>query len=252
MLPVFYALGAVVYQVYYAVVREARAGLAARSRVLLRPAVRHRSRAGAGVRRRLPLRPGALYRAELSMSASSICRCACWCRAWCRWRWSPPCRLFLTKTFIGRAIMAVAQDQLALQLMAASPTRIKRDRVRDLDRDLRDRRRAAHHHPAGRAVGRARIYRARVRHLRARRARQHSRHADRRDDARHPRELHLDLLRAILGAGRRVRRSAAGSWHSSRPACSDDRTAPVRTSTFALICVVVGARRVRDRALVRQ
>ena len=35
-------------------------------------------------------------------------------------------QIFLTKTFIGRAIMAVAQDQLALQLMAASPTRIKR------------------------------------------------------------------------------------------------------------------------------
>jgi branched-chain amino acid transport system permease protein len=35
-------------------------------------------------------------------------------------------QLFLTKTFMGRAIMGVAQDQLALQLMAASPTRIKR------------------------------------------------------------------------------------------------------------------------------
>ena len=35
-------------------------------------------------------------------------------------------QLFLTKTFIGRAIMAVAQDQLAVQLMGASPTRIKR------------------------------------------------------------------------------------------------------------------------------
>jgi branched-chain amino acid transport system permease protein len=35
-------------------------------------------------------------------------------------------QLFLTRTFMGRAIMAVAQDQLALQLMAASPTRIKR------------------------------------------------------------------------------------------------------------------------------
>jgi branched-chain amino acid transport system permease protein len=35
-------------------------------------------------------------------------------------------QLFLTKTFIGRAIMAVAQDQLALQLMAANPVRIKR------------------------------------------------------------------------------------------------------------------------------
>jgi branched-chain amino acid transport system permease protein len=35
-------------------------------------------------------------------------------------------QLFLTKTFIGRAIMAVSQDQLALRLMAADPVRIKR------------------------------------------------------------------------------------------------------------------------------
>ena len=35
-------------------------------------------------------------------------------------------QLFLTKTFLGRAIMAVSQDQLALQLMAADPISIKR------------------------------------------------------------------------------------------------------------------------------
>jgi branched-chain amino acid transport system permease protein len=35
-------------------------------------------------------------------------------------------QLFLTETFIGRAVMAVAQDQLALQLMGADPVRIKR------------------------------------------------------------------------------------------------------------------------------
>jgi len=35
-------------------------------------------------------------------------------------------QLFLTRTFLGRAIMAVAQDQVALQLMAADPIRIKR------------------------------------------------------------------------------------------------------------------------------
>ena len=35
-------------------------------------------------------------------------------------------QLFLSGTFTGRAIMAVAQDQLALQLMACSPRRIKR------------------------------------------------------------------------------------------------------------------------------
>ncbi len=34
--------------------------------------------------------------------------------------------LFVTRTFTGRAIMAVSQDQLALQLMSANPTRIKR------------------------------------------------------------------------------------------------------------------------------
>ena len=35
-------------------------------------------------------------------------------------------QLFLTRTFIGRAIMAVAQDQLALRLLAVDPIRIKR------------------------------------------------------------------------------------------------------------------------------
>jgi branched-chain amino acid transport system permease protein len=35
-------------------------------------------------------------------------------------------QLFLSRTFLGRAILAVAQDQLALRLMAANPTRIKR------------------------------------------------------------------------------------------------------------------------------
>jgi branched-chain amino acid transport system permease protein len=35
-------------------------------------------------------------------------------------------QLLLTRTFMGRAIMAVAQDQLALQLMAANPVHIKR------------------------------------------------------------------------------------------------------------------------------
>jgi len=34
--------------------------------------------------------------------------------------------LIITRTFIGRAIMAVSQDQLALQLMAVDPIRIKR------------------------------------------------------------------------------------------------------------------------------
>ena len=35
-------------------------------------------------------------------------------------------QLFMSRTFLGRAILAVAQDQLALRLMAVNPTRIKR------------------------------------------------------------------------------------------------------------------------------
>jgi branched-chain amino acid transport system permease protein len=35
-------------------------------------------------------------------------------------------QLFLSRTFIGRAIQAVSQDRVALQLMSVSPTRIKR------------------------------------------------------------------------------------------------------------------------------
>ena len=35
-------------------------------------------------------------------------------------------QIYLSRTFIGRAIMAVSQDQLALQLMAVDPIRIKR------------------------------------------------------------------------------------------------------------------------------
>jgi branched-chain amino acid transport system permease protein len=35
-------------------------------------------------------------------------------------------QFYLGRTFIGRAILAVSQDRLALQLMAADPTRIKR------------------------------------------------------------------------------------------------------------------------------
>ena len=51
-------------------------------------------------------------------------------------------QLFLSRTFIGRAIMAVAQDQLALQLMAADPDPHQAHRVRHLDRDRGARRRA--------------------------------------------------------------------------------------------------------------
>src|SRR4029077_7380324 len=44
-------------------------------------------------------------------------------------------QVFLGRTFIGRAILAVSQDRLALQLMAANPSRpwgVSRNDLRDL------------------------------------------------------------------------------------------------------------------------
>ena len=125
MLPVFYALGAVIYQVYYASFekrgQDSLRGLAFFFGLLFVTEVglvlvfgvdyRYVNAPYIGPTRNfgfvdLPLRmlvPGCV---ALAMVAAL--------------------QLFLTKTFIGRAIMGVAQDQLALQLMGASPTRIKR------------------------------------------------------------------------------------------------------------------------------
>ena len=76
-------------------------------------------------------------------------------------------QLFLTRTFIGRAIMAVAQDQLALRLLCGRPDPHQAHRLRHLHRHRGAGRRLPHHHPAGRALGRPRVHRPRVRHLRA-------------------------------------------------------------------------------------
>ena len=107
------------------VVRETRPGIVAWTRVLLRPVVHHRSITRPLFRRRLPLRRSALYRPDLALRRLDI-----------PLRILVPClvsllliaalQLVLTRTFIGRAIMAVAQDQLALKLMAVDPIRIKR------------------------------------------------------------------------------------------------------------------------------
>ena len=125
MLPVFYALGALVYQVYYQSFekrgQDALRGLAFFFGLLFVTEVA------------LVLVFGVDYRYEQAPYIGP---------SWnigivdLPLRMLVPClvavgmiaalQLFLTKTFIGRAIMGVAQDQLALQLMAASPTRIKR------------------------------------------------------------------------------------------------------------------------------
>ena len=150
-------------------------------------------------------------------------------------------QIILSYTFIGRAISAVAQDQLALRLMARLPDPHQAHRLRHLDRDHGGRRRVADHHPAGRALGRTRIYRPRVRDLRARRPRQPARHGDRGDAARHHRELHGDLLRAVLGAGGGVRRAAP---HARIPAGGSSRAiglSIVRTRVFLLVSIAVAA-----------
>jgi branched-chain amino acid transport system permease protein len=125
MLPVFYYLGAGVYQVYYASFerrgREALSGLAFFFGLLFITEVllilvfgvdyRYVEASYIGPSWRLgvmdfPLRMLVPCVAALLMFAAL--------------------QLYLSHTFIGRAISAVAQDQLALQLMGASPTRIKR------------------------------------------------------------------------------------------------------------------------------
>jgi branched-chain amino acid transport system permease protein len=125
MLPVFYALGAIVYQVYYASFekygQESLRGLAFFFGLLFVTEVG------------LILTFGVDYR---YVEATYIGP------TWSIGFVDFPLRMlvpftvsvilffmlqvFLTKTFIGRAIMAVAQDQLALRLMAADPIKIKR------------------------------------------------------------------------------------------------------------------------------
>lgn len=125
VLPAFYALGALVYQVYYVSFekrgQEALRGLAFFFGLLFVTEVL------------LVLVFGVDYR---YVSAGYIDTTLRFWDLSIPLRMLVPCvialimvallQLFLSKTFLGRAIMAVSQDQLALQLMAADPIRIKR------------------------------------------------------------------------------------------------------------------------------
>jgi branched-chain amino acid transport system permease protein len=125
MLPAFYAIGALVYQVYYASFekygQESLRGLAfffgllfvIEVTLVLVFGVDYRSVGAAYIGPSwrigvvdLPLRMLVPCTVALAMFGAL--------------------QLYLSRTFTGRAINAVAQDQLALQLMGASPTRIKR------------------------------------------------------------------------------------------------------------------------------
>jgi branched-chain amino acid transport system permease protein len=125
MLPAFYALGAAVYQIYYVSFekrgQEALRGLAFFFGLLFITEVG------------LILVFGVDYRYVQAPYIGPSLRFG---DADFPLRMLVPCvvslmmfailQLFLSKTFIGRAIMAVSQDQLALRLMAVDPIRIKR------------------------------------------------------------------------------------------------------------------------------
>lgn len=125
MLPAFFALGAAVYQVYYLSFekrgQDALRGLAFFFGLLFITEVgliltfgvdyRYVNAAYIGVTvqlgpMNLPLRMLVPFLVSLILIGAL--------------------QYFLARTFTGRAIMAVAQDQFALQLMAADPVRIKR------------------------------------------------------------------------------------------------------------------------------
>jgi branched-chain amino acid transport system permease protein len=124
-LPLFYLLGALVYQVYYASFekrgQDALRGLAFFFGLLFITEVM------------LILVFGVDYR---YVQASYIDQTLHFGFVDLPFRMLVPCllslvmvaliQLYLSRTFVGRAIMAVSQDQLALQLMAVDPIRIKR------------------------------------------------------------------------------------------------------------------------------
>ncbi|HEY2137708.1 MAG TPA: branched-chain amino acid ABC transporter permease [Xanthobacteraceae bacterium] len=124
-LPAFYALGAVIYQVYYVSFekhgQEALRGLAFFFGILFITEVM------------LILVFGVDYRYVNAFYVDTSINIGL---VQLPMRMVVPClvsllmlillQIFLIRTFLGRAIMAVAQDQLALRLMAANPIRIKR------------------------------------------------------------------------------------------------------------------------------
>jgi branched-chain amino acid transport system permease protein len=125
MLPAFYALGAVVYQIYYVSFerrgQEALRGLAFFFGLLFITEVGLILVFGVDYRYVEAPYIGPTYRigvADFPLRLVIPCVLALVMFG--------VLQLFLTKTFLGRAIMAVSQDPLALRLMAVDPIRIKR------------------------------------------------------------------------------------------------------------------------------
>jgi branched-chain amino acid transport system permease protein len=125
MLPAFYALGALIYQVYYLSFekrgQEALRGLAfffgllfvTEVSLILVFGVDYRYVEAAYIGPSIHI---GIVDLPLRMLVPCVAALALF----------GAIQIFITRTFTGRAIMAVSQDQLALQLMAADPIRIKR------------------------------------------------------------------------------------------------------------------------------
>jgi branched-chain amino acid transport system permease protein len=126
VLPAFYALGAVIYQVYYQFFeirgQESLRGLAfffgllfvTEVVLLLIFGVDYRSVDASYIGANLPVGGGIEIPLRLLVPCVfALLMFAC-------------LQIFLSRSFIGRAVMAVSQDPMALRLMAVDPTRIKR------------------------------------------------------------------------------------------------------------------------------
>lgn len=125
MLPVFFALGAFVYQVYYLSFerrgQESLRGLAFFFGLLFVTEVTLILVFGVDYRYVEAIYIGpSLHLGMIDLPLRMLVPCLAALALFAA------IELFITRTFTGRAIMAVSQDQLALQLMAADPIRIKR------------------------------------------------------------------------------------------------------------------------------
>jgi branched-chain amino acid transport system permease protein len=124
--PAFYALGAVIYQIYHLAFErrgdESLRGLAfffgllfvTEVVLLLIFGVDYRSVDASYIGANLPVGGGIEIPLRLLVPCiAALLMFAC-------------LQIFLSRSFIGRAVMAVSQDPMALRLMAVDPTRIKR------------------------------------------------------------------------------------------------------------------------------
>ena len=122
--PIFFLVGVVMYRIYYAAFertgQESLSGLAfffgvmfiLEVGIMLVYGVDYRLVAASYIGKSLHFGPvGVPFRMLVPFATSVVMTGGIW--------------LYLSRTFMGRAILAVAQDSLALQLMGADPVRIK-------------------------------------------------------------------------------------------------------------------------------